>query len=303
MVGNGSLDSMDKSVFNSSIEDNQSYDIYEAHNPNPNGFPNFTANGTQRTKTNPYASTPVNSFENAGYHNSTFTSRNNSNFQSRAESAQDTTPSEETPIIHSAETYPPSDYYNTDTLPLNHKHGISDSTLDLKRELERDNEYLYTPDSPKLNFLQELKSKMPPASYNTAENYPMKPTTFGQKYIDLPPKPPTPTPSYNESGLPDYYQDFNDKIENINFTPSPFGDTPSPFGDAVYSNNDRPKSSAALLETDLDSSILQPTRPSMPKNRSKSEALLETNLDYSPDGNGPITDSSRSHSQPLETAM
>lgn len=32
---NGSLDSMDKSQFNSSLEeDAQSYDIYEAHNPN-----------------------------------------------------------------------------------------------------------------------------------------------------------------------------------------------------------------------------------------------------------------------------
>lgn len=32
---NGSLDSMDKSQFNSSLEeDTQSYDIYEAHNPN-----------------------------------------------------------------------------------------------------------------------------------------------------------------------------------------------------------------------------------------------------------------------------
>jgi len=31
---NGSFDSMDKSQFNSSVEDNQSYDIYEAHNPN-----------------------------------------------------------------------------------------------------------------------------------------------------------------------------------------------------------------------------------------------------------------------------
>ncbi len=32
---NGSLDSMDKSQFNSSLEeDTQSFDIYEAHNPN-----------------------------------------------------------------------------------------------------------------------------------------------------------------------------------------------------------------------------------------------------------------------------
>lgn len=30
---NGSVDSMDKSQLNSSLEDTQSYDIYEAHNP------------------------------------------------------------------------------------------------------------------------------------------------------------------------------------------------------------------------------------------------------------------------------
>lgn len=37
---NGSLDSMDKSQFNSSLEeDTQSYDIYEAHNPNAAAVP------------------------------------------------------------------------------------------------------------------------------------------------------------------------------------------------------------------------------------------------------------------------
>lgn len=46
-----------------------------------------------------------------------------------------------------------------------------------------------------------------------------------------------------------------------------------------------------------------------PKIRSKSEALLETNFDYfEPEdaqvsSNHPITQSNRSHSQPLETAM
>ena len=32
MLNGGSIDSMDKSQLNSSMEDNQSYDVYEAHN-------------------------------------------------------------------------------------------------------------------------------------------------------------------------------------------------------------------------------------------------------------------------------
>lgn len=32
-MNNGSLDSMDKTQLNSSMEDNHSYDVYEAHNP------------------------------------------------------------------------------------------------------------------------------------------------------------------------------------------------------------------------------------------------------------------------------
>lgn len=35
---NGSLDSMDKSQFNSSVEDTQSFDIYETHNPQAAGM-------------------------------------------------------------------------------------------------------------------------------------------------------------------------------------------------------------------------------------------------------------------------
>ena len=33
MMNEGSLDSIEKSQLNSSTEDNQSYDVYEAHNP------------------------------------------------------------------------------------------------------------------------------------------------------------------------------------------------------------------------------------------------------------------------------
>lgn len=44
---NGSLDSMDKSQFNSSLEeDTQSYDIYEAHNPNATVVPSDRSKNT-----------------------------------------------------------------------------------------------------------------------------------------------------------------------------------------------------------------------------------------------------------------
>ncbi|XP_017774038.1 PREDICTED: protein bark beetle isoform X2 [Nicrophorus vespilloides] len=135
MVSNGSIDSMEKSTYNSSIEDTQSYDMYEPQNPNPNS--SFSCNTTIEYHKPQYAQPNFNlAYKNEGFKdNSTFASN------SRAASVQETTISDDTPIVHSesAETYPANDYYHTDTLPLN-----------------RPNENNYTP-----NFLDELKSKMP----------------------------------------------------------------------------------------------------------------------------------------------
>lgn len=238
MVTNGSIDSIEKSTFNSSIEDNQSYDVFEAHNPHPT-YSTYTHEYTNPMKTKPQNqyTTPTTfalAYKNEGFRdNSTFTSKNNSAFQSRSESIQDGVLNEETPIIHSSleqdDTYTASDYYNTDTLPLNSSLAQSDATLD----------------TPKNMFLEELKSKLP------QEGYPNLPT---------PPEPPKPVV---RQIYPNYNPDFN--------------------------------------------TVGVGEEAQMPKSRSKSEALLETNFDYEDEANEvfspPLTEGSRSKSQPLETAM
>ena len=136
---NGSIDSMEKSTYTSSIDDNQSYDVYEAHNPNPSAFaysPTIEYHKSPNRFENQYAKPNGYDlgFKNEGFRdNSTFAT--NSNYQSRAESIQDNA-NEETPIIQdnggNSVSYPPSEYYTTDTLPLSTTSGKSDSTLDLK---------------------------------------------------------------------------------------------------------------------------------------------------------------------------
>lgn len=325
MVNNGSIDSMEKSTFNSSIEDNQSYDVFEAHNLNPSGYSTYSAstvNNPVHEYTNPlpkptqnYPAKPQNqystpgsfglAYKNEGFRdNSTFTSKNNSAFQSRAESVQDgAAANEETPIIHSSldaqdDTYTTSDYYNTDTLPLHSAMGKSDSTLDLKRDLDDDGAkydvpYGYEPQ--KMNFLQELKSKMPHNEDSILDQ---------TSYMDLPTPPDPPRGeqrNYRQNGGQTSYQNgAQTSYPNYNPTFNPDYNTVGLSNGSPYL--DRPQSS--VLETNLDS--MTPVK-SMPKSRSKSEALLETNFDCDePEEQGfglPLTESSRSKSQPLETAM
>lgn len=286
MMTNGSIDSMEKSTFNSSIDDNQSYDIFEAHNPNPN-YPTYATTQAYKQPTKPQNQVQYTmpgtfglAYKNEGFRdNSTFASRSNSAFQSRAESVVDAMPtSEETPIIHSSleahdDAYTTSDYYNADTLPL---HGTkSDSTLNLKKELDETNnkyDYSYQPSS----FLQELKSKIPKTDSEHDET----------SYMNLPTPP---EPPRNDKPQTSYYYapDYNTVGIGIE----------DPYDD---------RSSANILETNLDRAT--PARP-MPKSRSKSEALLETNFDYdeTEERNDvfeqPLTERNRSKSQPLETAM
>ncbi|XP_023022507.2 C-type lectin domain-containing protein bark beetle isoform X1 [Leptinotarsa decemlineata] len=145
MITNGSIDSMEKSTYGSSIDDNQSYEVYEGHNPSPAAFafsPTIEYHKSPARPENQY-SRPIHdlAFKNEGFRdNSTFAT--NSNYQSRAESTQD----EETPIMDTETvSYPPSEYYNTDTLPLH--SDKSDSS--------------YTGARPGYNFLQELQNKLP----------------------------------------------------------------------------------------------------------------------------------------------
>lgn len=97
MMKSGSLDSMDKSQYNSSVEDAQSYDIYEAHNP---GFPqSFEL-----------------SYQNRGFRdNSTFASREN-NTDYYNDNTLPLTPSTDSILdmkrgLDSTNSFRPSDYY------------------------------------------------------------------------------------------------------------------------------------------------------------------------------------------------
>ncbi|XP_072396976.1 protein bark beetle isoform X1 [Diabrotica undecimpunctata] len=262
MITNGSIDSMEKSAYSSSIDETQSYDVYESHNPNPTAF-SFTPTIEYHKSPARYENQPTRptfdlSFKNEGFRdNSTFAS--NSNYQSRADSVVQDESSEESPIMDKSDitSYPPSEYYNTDTLPLNNK---SDSTLNLKRGIEESNKgYDYS-------LMQELKNKLP------------------QK------KPPTPPRKYSPT--------YSDQLGNMQFSPD--------YNTIGLAHPSETRSqSASLLETDFDEPV--PPKPK-PKTRARSEVLLETNFDYTPPGgspqfNEPLSDASRSRSQPLETAM
>ncbi|XP_013178489.1 PREDICTED: uncharacterized protein LOC106125730 isoform X1 [Papilio xuthus] len=264
-----SMESMEKSQFNSSIEDNQSFDIYEAHNPsnviqlkhstfNKKPSPEYSVPETTR----PY---------NLGYRNEGY--KENS---STIETPMSAT-TEELPIIHHPgglsspddETLSPnndSQYFTSDTLPL---RPLNSDPLTLKRDLEKEGK-IYGPygtpnygTQPKLSFLMELRSKMPEQPQPGA----VPTTTFGQR-----------------TDTPDQQQFYDDTIAS---TPQPqYYDSQS---EALASYDSSPNSSN--------------TYPSDLHSRSKSEALLETNFDFDETTPTPMTEDSRSYSQPLETAM
>lgn len=185
------MESMEKSQFNSSIEDNQSFDIYEAHNPNANVMPLKHSTFMKKPLTPEY-SIPQNNNRpfNIAYRNEGY--RDNSGPVSGAPS-MNTVTTEELPIIHHPgglqspqddDTLSPnsdSQYYTSDTLPL--RGAEKDETLALKRELEREGK-IFGPygaptygGQPKLSFLMELRSKMP--DQPQAGTVPT--TTFGQR--------------------------------------------------------------------------------------------------------------------------
>ncbi|XP_048517043.1 protein bark beetle isoform X2 [Dendroctonus ponderosae] len=161
IVSNGSIDSMEKSVYNSSVEDDQSYNTYESQHPNPTfdySSPVEYHKSPSRFE-NSYAK-PAQydlAFKNQGFKDtSTFAS--NSNYQSQAGSVQDEASiNDETPIIQPYATnalpvYPPNEYYNTDTLPL--------------RDFEEEEKPAYNPQYSRarpVGLMEELKSRMPPA--------------------------------------------------------------------------------------------------------------------------------------------
>ncbi|CAB3370904.1 Hypothetical predicted protein [Cloeon dipterum] len=124
---NGSIDSMDKSQFNSSVEDAQSYDIYEAHNPHAAsyGYPEFNKYARdpkfENEAVNAMVTPPFDlSFRNEGF-------KDNSTFASRE------------PLDHPSVSYkverrptPPDSHYNDSTLPM----GSRSFDMEKNRELD-----------------------------------------------------------------------------------------------------------------------------------------------------------------------
>lgn len=156
---NGSLDSMDKSQYNSSIDETQSYDIYEAHNPN---VPSRWGH-------------PDPSFD-LTYHNKGF--RDNSTFASR-----------ENNVFTGSNTPRTDSYYEAGTLPLTSSIANTDSIMNLKHEIspEFDNAsssyrptdyYAHTPTSERTDNLLTPDSEL----MDTGYFYPNPPSM--QTYYD-----------------------------------------------------------------------------------------------------------------------
>ncbi|GLH02202.1 LOW QUALITY PROTEIN: Protein bark beetle [Gryllus bimaculatus] len=237
---NGSIDSMDKSQFNSSVEDTHSYDIYEAHNPNT------SARTFNYTSEFPGATEAVNPSFDLAYKNEGF--RDHSAYTSR-DNWHSTTGSE-----YDDES-PGTIDYNSSTLPLDASFAATDSTLEMKQGIDYDNQQA------------GFKPRADGGLLRSA--YPPPPPPADEETYPLAPSPPS----------------------NYHFEPSRTN-----LLDTSLDNEPLRPQSHMLLETNLDDD------PPPPPSRSKSEALLETNLDlYGPTHQ--VSNFSRSKSQPLETAM
>lgn len=268
MMSGGSIDSMDKSQLNSSIEDNHSYDVYEAHNPryspSTSDFKETSVDKYQNLKTHTHVDNPVFdlAYRNHGFRNhSTFTSQSTSNWPSMTNA--DITPDNDDNNITITPPPPPDHHHNhhhhpyhsntTSTLPLNTSLATTDSISELKRDIELATPVYTSPTEFKRYASQEG------LDYGNSGDSPTTPIS-------------EPVPVYFSPVIPPQ----------------------------TYYYNQRP-ASGTLLETNLDSGEEKPLR-------SKSEALLETNFDDFLPTNDPtelsqLSAESRSKSQPLETAM
>ncbi|XP_015436907.1 PREDICTED: protein bark beetle [Dufourea novaeangliae] len=134
MLNGGSIDSMDKSQLNSSMEDNQSYDVYEAHNPRYSPSTSDFKSTAQKFGAAQSGENPVFdlTYRNEGFRNhSTFTSRSTTDWP--IESHTETT-TDETPVVDA--TQESSYLHNTSTLPLHSSLVLNDSISELKRDIE-----------------------------------------------------------------------------------------------------------------------------------------------------------------------
>ena len=237
---NGSIDSMDKSQFNSSVEDTHSYDIYEAHNPNTtqsfNGYSDsYPTKGAAETMNPKYDL----AYKNEGFRDtSTFSSRDN--WQ----------PSGATSDYNYDDNAINSEYlHNSSTLPLNISLG-TDSTLDMKQ----DNTDWYQAQHPE--YREPPEPPMPLESFDGDGEYPL-----------LPPVPPS-----------QYRYGYDPGRTNLLETDLESEPVERPRSQTLLETNFdddqhvpvRSKSEA-LLETNLDDYM--PVHEPPPFNRSKSQPL------------------------------
>ncbi|XP_023246946.1 protein bark beetle [Copidosoma floridanum] len=268
MSNGGSLDSMDKSQLNSSIEDNQCYDGYEPHEPRYSPSTSAGATGHKFVGDNPAYEL---AYRNEGFrNNSTFTSRNNSAWPSEANSIA--APEDgQTPSSERVDTS--SGYlHHVSTLPLNSSLGTTDSISELKRDLRATN--------ASLDYEHVGIGGGGASSHYEIATSPVTPVS-------------EPVPEYYHAATLPHPQHRHYQHQQLREQ-----QPPPPPPPTHYYYEDRPRSEA-LLETNLDED-----RPL----RSKSEAaILETNFDaFSPSEPTELTQLStagRSKSQPLETAM
>ncbi|XP_041988464.1 protein bark beetle isoform X2 [Aricia agestis] len=238
-----SMESMEKSQFNSSVEDNQSFDIYEAHNPN---FKHSTFQ-----KPSEY-SVPM-AYRNEGYRENpaskTPDGMNHSGMNGHSAAPSVTTvATEELPIIHhpgGLADDSPNDYFSSDTLPLHEKPQTQKQS-----------------DPPQLSFLLELKSRLPdPPTHSTFG----RPADQHQYYDDSSPQP------YMDDSRDTYSSPLPHSLQDY---PSPLPDSPQEYPSPLPQEYDYPhrSRSEAILETNFD--FQDEDMPQMTEaNRSHSQPL------------------------------
>ncbi|XP_011334038.1 protein bark beetle isoform X2 [Ooceraea biroi] len=230
MLNGGSLDSMDKSQLNSSIEDNQSYDVYEAHNPryspSTSDFKNAQKYSTGQSVDNPVFDL---AYRNEGF-------RNHSTFAARNAATASDWPSQPNVQAASINESPRTDrnesssyLNNASTLPLHSSLAFTDSISELKRDIETSTAY-------------------DPVEYDSRRTYDTA----------------TLTPSQASEPVPEYAPDFRPPVPPH---PYHYEVESRPRSEALLETNfdtgeEKPlrSKSEALLETNLDAFLVnEPT--------------------------------------------
>ncbi|KAL6268222.1 hypothetical protein P5V15_001333 [Pogonomyrmex californicus] len=253
MLNGGSLDSMDKSQLNSSIEDNQSYDVYEAHNPRYSPSTSDFKSTAQKYGAAQSVDNPVFdlAYRNEGFRNhSTFAARNGAATVAATAINWPSQPNvQSTSVDESPMVYPnneSSSYLNnTSTLPLHSSIALTDSLSELKRDIESSAAY-------------------DPVDYDVRRTYDTA----------------TLTPSQASEPVPEYASDFQPSVPPH---PYHYESESRPKSEALLETNfdtgeEKPlrSKSEVLLETNLDAFLVnEPTELTQLSTvaRSKSQPL------------------------------